>query len=80
MKKFDIIKLKLHRGIQHSKPLEDYDYVTHSVAAAGSHQCVCNDVEDGHELKENDETKTDSDKDKDYYLMDTTLIGEIMHT
>ena len=68
------MKLKPHHGI-HSK--EDNDYVVHSVAKP--HQC--NDGQDKNEeesleLKDSDDTK--ADKDKDYYFMDTTLIGEII--
>ena len=72
------VKLKPRHGICHSKPLEDNDYVTHSVAKPHQH----NDGKDKNEgenleLKECDETRTD--KDKDYYFMDTTLIGNLDH-
>ena len=68
------MKLKPRHGIHHSNGLEDNDYVTHPVAKP--HQ-----LDDRHEknegesfeLKDSDESKVD--KDKDYYFMDTTLIG-----
>ena len=58
--------------------MEENDYVTHSVAKPHQHD----DGEDNNEgknleLKETDETK--ADKDKDYYLMDTSLIGSLSH-
>jgi hypothetical protein len=63
------VKLKSHHGIHRPKPSENN--VTHNVAKSRKHQ----DGEDNNEgvdleLKEIDETK-----DKDYYFMDTTLIG-----
>ena len=68
------MKLKSHHGIHHPEPSEDH--VTHSVG--NPHQY--HDGEDKNEgenleLKEIDETNTD--KDKDYYFMDTTLIGNL---
>ena len=65
------MKLKPRHGI-HSK-----DYVVHSVAEPHH----CNDGQDKNEkenleLKDSDDTK--ADKDKDYYFIDTTLIGEII--
>ena len=71
----DSVKLKPHHGIRCPKPSEDY--VTHSVARIHQHD----DGEDKNEgenleLKEIEETNTD--KDKDYYFMDTTLIGKLI--
>ena len=59
-------------GRSRSEHLEDHDYITHSIAP---HQY---DKSEGEslELKENDETQ--AEKDKDYYFMDTTLIGEFI--
>ena len=70
------MKLKPHHGIHCPKPSEDY--VTHCVAKTHQHD----DGEDKNEgenleLKEVDETNTDN-KDKDYYFMDTTLIGNLI--
>ena len=73
------LRKKLKNKLKPQKPrqyLDDHDYATHMVEP---HQ-----IEDGHdknegesfELKESDEAQTD--KDKDYYFMDTTLIGEII--
>ena len=69
------MKLKPHHEIRHPEPSEDY--VIHSVVNPHQHH----DGEDKSEgenlgLKEINETNTD--KDKDYYFMDTTLIGNLI--
>ena len=70
------VKLKPHHGIRRPKPSEDY--VTHGVARTHQHDDG-EDKSEGEnlELKEIGETNTDN-KDKDYYFMDTTLIGNLI--
>ena len=62
------MKLKPHHGTHHSKD-NDYHTVTHSIAEPL--QC-----DDSLELKETEESQ--ADKDKNYYFVDTTLIGEVI--
>ena len=64
------MKLKPHHGIRCHKPLEDYG--THSVAKPHQHD----DGEDKNEGENLELDETNTDKDKDYYFMDTTLIGK----
>ena len=64
------MKLKSRRAI-HSK--EDNDYVIHSVAEPQH-----NDGRDKNEGESLELKGSDMTKDKDYYFMDTTLIGEII--
>ena len=55
--------------------LEEHDYVTHTVEPQQNQDGQDKNEGESLELKKNEETSTD--KDKDYYFMDTTLIGEI---
>ena len=71
------MKLKPPRGTHQSKPLEDHDYVTHNVEPHQHRDGHDNSEEESLELKETDETQ--AEKDKDYYFMDTTLIGRLIN-
>ena len=66
------MKLKPHHGIHHPKPSEDY--VTHCVAKTHQHD----DGEDKNEGENLELKETNTDKDRDYYFMDTTLIGKLI--
>ena len=70
MKKLGSVKLKPHHGIHHPD-----DYVIHSVAKPHQHH----DSEDKNEVENLELKETNTDKDKDYYFMDTTLIGIQSH-
>ena len=62
------IHFKQHHVTRHSEPLEDHDCTT-APHSPNNREGECL------ELKDYDETG--EDKDKDYYFMDTTLLGQL---
>ena len=73
------LRKKLFSNLKPQKPsqcLEDHDHGTHTVESHLYQDGHDKNEEESLELKDSDETQTD--KDKDYYFMDTTLIGEVM--
>ena len=66
------MKLISHHGIHRPKPSEHY--VTHNVANQQQHH-GSEDKNEGENLKLKDIDEADTNKDKDYYSVDTTLIG-----
>ena len=75
MKKLGSMKLISHHGIRRPKPSEHC--VTHNV---GNQQQHCNgeDKNEGENLELKDINENYTDKDKDYYFVDTTLIGNLI--
>jgi hypothetical protein len=63
------MKFTSHHGVHRPKPSEDY--VTHNVTKSRKHH----DGEDKNEGEDIELKEIDETKDKDYYFVDTTLIG-----
>ena len=73
------VRLRKKLNLKPQKPsqcLEDHDHVTHTVESHLYQDGHDKNEEESLELKDSDETQTD--KDKSYYFMDTSLIGEVM--
>ena len=69
------IKLISHHGIHHSKPSEHC--VIHNVANQQQHHNG-EDKNEGENLELKDIDETSTEKDKDYYFVDATLISNLI--